>query len=81
MRSNVVVMLGVETGDFLEHVAHLPWRKVRRAGERRSVRRQECGSRPSAHIVARVDVGTAVVVDPDRHEAAVNRFDNSLIGI
>ena len=43
-------------------------RQVRRAGQRGAVGREEGRRRPAAHVVARVDVGAAVVVNANRNE-------------
>ena len=71
----------IESGDLVERAAHLRRRKVGRAGDGRAVGCEKRGRRPAAHVVARVDVGTFVVVDADRHVLLADRREHGRIGI
>src|SRR5580698_1647069 len=76
-----MLALDEETCDLGQRSTHL-WRwKVRRAGERPSLGREKGRRRPAAHIVARVDIGTAIVIDANGDEAFVNRRDDAGIGV
>ncbi len=75
------LMRVVVAGHPRQRVGHLVGRQVRGAGEQLTGRGQECCRRPAAHVVALVDVGPEVVVDPDGKVLAVDEVDDSLVRV
>src|SRR4029077_6689586 len=71
----------VVAGDPREGVGHLVRRHVRGAGEDVPGRRQESRGRPAAHVVALVDVGADVVVDPNGDVLAVDEIEDTLVRV
>ena len=75
------LVVAVVAGDADERARHLVGRKVRRASEDVSRRREERRRRPPAHVVALVNVGADVVVDPHGDVIAIDDVDHARVRI
>ena len=73
---DLLALGGPHLVDAIHRLPHLVGRDVRPAVDDLSLRREEDGARPAAHVVATVHVGTLVVVDADRHVAVVDDLDD-----